>query len=68
MIYFDNAATTFPKPATVVNAVAQSLVSDGNPGRGAHAPAMHAAAEIYAARKAAAELFGAKAERVIFTS
>lgn len=68
MIYFDNAATTFPKPAAVVNAVAASLGNDGNPGRGAHTLAMHAAAEIYAARKAVAALFGASVERVIFTS
>lgn len=68
MIYFDNAATTFPKPAKVVNAVAASLKNDGNPGRGAHALAMSAANEIYTARKVAAELFGTKPERVIFTS
>ncbi len=68
MIYFDNAATTFPKPAAVVKAVSASLRSDGNPGRGAHALAMRAASEIYSARKAVAAMFGASAERVIFTS
>lgn len=68
MIYFDNAATTFPKPREVVNSVVASLHSDGNPGRGAHTAAMSAATKIYNCRKAAAELFGASPERVVFTS
>ncbi len=68
MIYFDNAATTFPKPEAVVNAVVASLRSDGNAGRGAHTAAMSAATRIYECRKAAAKLFGASPERVIFTS
>ena len=67
-IYFDNAATTFPKPPSVIRAVNHALNCFGNPGRGSHALAMRAAEEIYACRKAAAELFGASAERVIFTS
>jgi len=68
MIYFDNAATTYPKPLEVIRAVSQSLRFHGNPGRGAHRLSMAAAEEIYACRAAAAELFGAKTERVIFTS
>ena len=68
MIYFDNAATTFPKPAAVVGAVTASIMRDGNPGRGAHALAFGAAEEIYACRKAAAAMFGASPERVIITS
>lgn len=68
MIYFDNAATTFPKPQSVVRAVTDSLRRDGNSGRGGHALAMCAANEIFAARSAAAELFGAAPERVIITS
>lgn len=68
MIYFDNAATTFPKPGAVVNAVVASLRGDGNPGRGAHTAAMSAATRIYDCRKSAAKLFGASPERVIFTS
>ena len=38
MIYFDNAATTVPKPECVVQAVAQAMCSLGNSGRGAHSP------------------------------
>ena len=37
MIYFDNAATTFPKPPCVAKAVQEALVRYGaNPGRGGH--------------------------------
>lgn len=37
MIYFDNAATTFPKPGCVVQAVQQAMLYYGaNPGRGGH--------------------------------
>ena len=68
MIYFDNAATTYPKPPQVIRAVADSIEHCGNPGRGAHSLAMRAADEIYNCRKEAAELFGATPERVIITS
>lgn len=68
MIYFDNAATTFPKPQSVIRAVSEALKSLGNPGRGAHTLAMRAADEVYKCRTAAAKMFGAKPENVIFTS
>ncbi len=67
-IYLDNAATTFPKPPQMAKAVAYAIESFGNPGRGAHKLAMDAAEEIYYCRKAAAKMFGATPERVIFTS
>ena len=68
MIYFDNAATTYPKPPQVIRAVAESIKRCGNPGRGAHSLAMRAVNEIYDCRKAAAELFGVAPERVIITA
>ena len=69
MIYFDNAATSYPKPPCVVRAVARALTElGGNPGRGGHTMAMKAAEEVYKARKMAAELFGLKSEeKVVFT-
>ena len=69
MIYFDNAATSFPKPRCVVKAVTDSLVSlGGNPGRGGHTMAINAAKAVYKARKTAAELFCLTAEEnVVFT-
>ena len=43
MIYFDNGATTFPKPKSVVNAVNYAITKIGaNPGRGGHNMAINA--------------------------
>lgn len=69
MMYFDNAATSFPKPAKVKEAVRQALESFGNPSRGAHELALNAARCVEYARVRASELFGCRAsERVAFTS
>lgn len=69
LLYFDNAATTYPKPESVMQAVTRCMrESGGNPGRGSHVMALRAAEEIYACRETAAELFGAEsAECVVFT-
>lgn len=69
MIYFDNAASSFPKPRGVAKAISKAVRSYGaNPGRSGHALAMRAAEKIYECRQRAAELFGmAEPERVIFT-
>jgi cysteine desulfurase family protein len=69
MIYFDNAATTFPKPSSVSHEVYRCLkYYCGNPGRGAHPLSVMAAKKVYECRAEAAELFGADtAEKVIFT-
>ncbi len=66
MIYLDNAATTFPKPPSVLRAAARFL-NCGNPGRSGHRLSLDAAREVYACREAAASLFGAKPENVVFT-
>lgn len=68
IIYFDNAATTFPKPRKVLDA-AHDCASNycGNAGRGSHALALRSAEAIYSAREAVASLFSAKAENVIFS-
>ncbi len=69
MIYFDNGATSFPKPFAVVNAVQRSFCDFcANPGRGGYKSAMKSAEMIYNARSEAAELVNAEAENVIFTS
>lgn len=69
MIYFDNAATTFPKPPAVIAETARCMREYcGNPGRGAHRMALRAAEAVYRCREAAAELFSAPgAENVAFT-
>lgn len=69
MIYFDNAATTSPKPQQVIRAVTKSLTNQSaNPGRSGHAASQAAAMTVYETRKKAAELFNAPSvESVIFT-
>lgn len=68
MIYFDNAATTFPKPACVVQGVQQALMYYGaNPGRSGHDLSMQTAHQIYRCRESAAALFGCQPEQVVFT-
>ncbi len=66
--YFDNAATTRPKPACVGDAMARALIACGNPGRGGHVYAMNAARVMWETRELAAEFFGLEnPENVIFT-
>jgi len=69
IIYFDNAATSFPKPQRVYGKVREAMLySGGNAGRGAHRLSMAAAREIYDCRCEAARFFGSESpERVIFT-
>lgn len=68
-LYFDNAATSRPKPACVGDAMARALIACGNPGRGGHVYAMTAARVMWEAREIAAEMFGVEnPENVIFTS
>ena len=68
MIYFDNAATSWPKPPCVAEAMARFLAEVGaNPGRAGHRLAVEAARVVYGAREAVAELFHAPDPlRVVF--
>lgn len=67
-VNFDNAATTYPKPQAVKNAVAQAIDQfGGNTGRGGHPLAMRTSRAMYSARSAVADFFGAQPENVIFT-
>lgn len=67
MINFDNAATTFPKPASVRIAAEKAIVRYGNAGRGGHPIAARTSELVYAAREAAADFFGAQPDQVVFT-
>lgn len=68
MIYFDNAATTFPKPAGVVEAVRKAVtVYGGNPGRSGHAVSMRTAHMVFEVRRELADFFHTDVEQVIFT-
>lgn len=69
-IYFDNAATSWPKPKCVYQAVNNYLQHIGaNPGRSGHNASVEAGRIMYAARENIAHLFkGNDPLRVIFTS
>jgi cysteine desulfurase/selenocysteine lyase len=68
MIYFDNAATSWPKPPGVAEAMVHFLNEVGaNPGRSGHRLAVEAARIVYRAREAVAALLNASDPlRVVF--
>ncbi|MCI0493886.1 aminotransferase class V-fold PLP-dependent enzyme [candidate division KSB1 bacterium] len=70
MIYFDNTATSFPKPPCVLEAMANFLSEVGaNPGRSGHRLAIESGRIVYSAREAVAELFHvADPLRIVFTA
>ena len=62
--YFDHAATSWPKPPEVVDAIVRSMAeAGGNPGRGAHPLSLAAARVVAGARSALASLLGVPDER-----
>jgi cysteine desulfurase family protein len=69
MIYLDNAATSWPKPPEVIQAIASYLeVAGGNPGRSGHRLSLAAGRIVYDTREAVAMLFNAPDPlRVVFT-
>lgn len=68
-VYLDNAATSFPKPPSVIQAVTQAIQTlGGNPGRSSHTLARNVSDAVFETREAVAELFGGEAERVVFTA
>ena len=68
MIYFDNAATSWPKPPGVADAMIHFLNEIGaSAGRSAHRQAMESSRIVYNAREAVADLFNAPDPlRVVF--
>lgn len=68
MVNFDNAATSYPKPRDVKNAVNFAINRlGGSAGRGGHPLAMLTSEQVYSARKTIADFFGAEAENTVFT-
>lgn len=69
MIYLDNAATSFPKPASVLHDLSVCVRKYcGNPGRSSHRLSLRAAEEIYRTREEIASLLSFdKPENIIFT-
>lgn len=67
-VYLDHAATSWPKPASVLEAVNRAFAEyGGNPGRGAYAMAIDTARALHAARRDVAVLLGvADAKNLLF--
>jgi len=70
LIYLDNAATSFPKPEGVYEAVLQAMRENGgNSGRSGHRLSLAAGRIVQDARMQCARLFGAPSSaQIIFTS
>jgi len=69
MIYLDNAATSYYRPDTVAEAVAQAIRTMGNCSRGAYEAALTSARAVYGTRALVSELFhGEGPEQVAFTA
>lgn len=68
-IYLDNAATSFPKPEQVYQAVIHAMRDVGaSPGRGGHRRSLEAGRIMFMAREAVARLFSIPdSSRIIFT-
>ena len=65
-IYFDNAATSSPKPPEVVDEVRRALTEyNANPGRSGHARALAAARIVYDCRSALSDFLGAEPDDCI---
>ena len=68
MIYLDNAATTYPKPQSVIKAVDDALEKSANPGRSGHNLSQSTAISVYEVREKLKDMFSAPAvENVVFT-
>ena len=69
LIYLDNAATSYPKPEVVYQAVMHAMCDVGaSPGRGGYRRSLEASRILYRTREAAAELFSIQdSSRIIFT-
>ncbi len=67
MIYLDNAATSFPKPVCVLEAMKKAQQCGANPGRGGHRLSVRSGHIVFRTRERLAEMFGAEPDRVIFT-
>lgn len=69
MIYFDNSATSYPKPLTVISSINTALKKyGGNPGRSGHKLSFLAAKKVFESREKIGTLFSCETENVVFTS
>ncbi len=68
-IYLDNAATTFPKPEQVYQAIEHALRKIGaGPGRGGHSRGLEATRVVFESRETLSAFFGIRdSSRLVFT-
>lgn len=67
LIYLDEAATSWPKPPEVIEAVAQSLMRAGSPSRSSHTHALEASRALAKARRVCAKYLGvSNPENLVF--
>lgn len=65
MIYFDNGATTFPKPLSVRKAINEAMSDYGaNPGRSGHKMSVKSSEIMYSCRDNAAKLLARKIPKI----
>lgn len=68
MIYFDNGATSFPKPRNVIKGITDaSIYYSFNSGRGGYAQSLKAAEKIYDVREKIGKMFSFPASNIVFT-
>ncbi len=70
LVYFDNAATSFPKPRAVLDQMVETYARLGvSPGRGSYDLSVEAGALVDAVRRQLADFFGARdPDRVVFAA
>lgn len=67
MMYFDNAATGFPKSQKVFAAMSDAFFTCGNAGRSAHPAAAAASETLFKCRELLGGMFGVRPENVVLT-
>lgn len=68
MIYFDNSATTYPKPQSVVRRMAEAMqLYSFNSGRGGYRQSVQTAERIYAVREKLGAMFRYSPQNIVFT-
>ncbi len=68
IIYFDNGATSFPKPKAVIDKVSQCLLCCGNPSRSSHSLSMYSSKVVFECRQRICSFFNYPfPEKAVFT-
>ncbi len=66
-MYFDHAATTFPTPQRVIDAVSKAMKHVSSADRGSSSMALEASRKLFGVRDKVSAVFGASPKRTVFT-